>query len=320
MTAPRPNYPCLPFKQPSPQFWPDPQIVKYMHNAKFDMTVLERHGMPVEPPIFDTMIASWLGRNAPGVRHGLKDLVKEALNIQMTEIKALIGTGKKQITMDRVPIGKATPYAAADVDMTLRLAEQVEQPLRAGEGQLWHIFESLELPLIYVLKDMELAGIKLDVDALRQMSSQMARRLAELGQEIHRAAGVTFNVNSTQQLSDVLFDRLKLPTAGLKKTKSGHYSTAAGVLEQLRGQHPIIDLILEQRTLAKLISTYVDALPALVNPQNRASPHQLQSDRHFHRATVEQQSELAEHPHSHRAGPRNSAGLCGRAGPPPDCR
>ncbi len=245
----------------------DPNITKYMHNAKFDMTVLERHDMPVEPPIFDTMIASWLSNNAPNARHGLKDLAREKLNIQMTEIKELIGSGKKQLTMDRLPIEKVTPYAAADVDMTLRLADAVTDPLGANGGELWQIFQELELPLIYVLKDMELAGIKLDTEVLDQMSDQMAGRLAELEQEIHQAAGLTFNINSTQQLSDVLFGQLRLPTEGLKKTKSGHYSTAAGVLESLKGQHEIIDLILEQRTLAKLQSTYVDALPTLVNPQ-----------------------------------------------------
>jgi DNA polymerase-1 len=244
----------------------DADITKYMHNAKFDMTVLQRHGMPVAPPIYDTMVASWLGHNAQGARHGLKDLAKEKLNIQMTEIKELIGSGKKQLTMAQVPVEKVTPYAAADVDMTMRLVESVDEPLQENE-QLQHIFQTLELPLIYVLKDMELAGIKLDTDALRQMSAQFGNRLAELEKKIQDAAGQPFNVNSTQQLSDVLFSKLGLPTEGLKKTKSGHYSTAAGVLESLQGEHEIIDHILEQRQLAKLKSTYVDALPALVNPQ-----------------------------------------------------
>jgi len=241
----------------------DSAITKYMHNAKFDIMVLERHGMPVEPPIYDTMIASWLGNNAPNARHGLKELTREQLNIQMTEIKELIGSGKKQITMDQVPIAQATPYAAADVDMTLRLAEAVDKPLQ-DNGDLRQIFNELELPLIYVLKDMELAGIKLDTDALRQSSNQMARRLGELELEIYEAAEQEFNINSTQQLSDVLFGKLGLPTQGLRKTKSGHYSTAADVLDSLQGQHEIIDFILEQRTLAKLKSTYLDALPELV--------------------------------------------------------
>jgi len=243
----------------------DPAIDKYMHNAKFDITVLERHGLPVEPPIFDTMIAAYLLNNAPGARYGLKELAREQLNVQMTEIKELIGTGAKQLTMDRVPVEQVTPYAAADVDLTLQLAEQLEPELRQHE-QLWQIFQDLELPLIYVLKDMELAGIKLDIDALRQMSQEMTGRLGELERDICEIAGLQFNINSTQQLSDVLFGKLALPTAGLRKTKSGHYSTAADVLESLRGLHEIVELILEHRSLAKLKSTYIDALPALANP------------------------------------------------------
>ncbi|MCB0169379.1 MAG: DNA polymerase I [Anaerolineae bacterium] len=241
-------------------------VLKYMHNAKFDMVLLRRHGMPVEPPIYDTMIAAYIGNNAPAARYGLKELVRENLNIQMTEIKELIGSGKNQLTMDQIPVEQVTPYAAADVDMTLRLADIVDKPLQEDKD-FRHIFEELDLPLIYVLIDMELAGIKLDTDALRQMSNQMARRLGELEQEVYQVAGVEFNLNSTQQLSDVLFKNLGLPTQGLRKTKSGFYSTAANVLEGLQGQHPIIELILEHRTLAKLKSTYVDALPALVNPR-----------------------------------------------------
>ncbi|NJN96421.1 MAG: DNA polymerase I [Anaerolineales bacterium] len=244
----------------------DPVITKYMHNAKFDMTVLQQHGLPVAPPIFDTMVASWVGNNAPEARHGLKDLAREKLNLQMTEIKELIGSGKSQITMAQVPVEKVTPYAAADVDMTLRLVESVQKPLR-DIPELGQIFYDMELPLIYVLKDMELAGVKLDTSALGVMSKQMAQRLAELEHEIHRAAGLTFNINSTQQLSDLLFNKLGLPTEGLSKTKSGHYSTAAGVLEELKGKHEVIDLILEHRGLTKLKSTYVDALPLMVNPK-----------------------------------------------------
>lgn len=244
----------------------DSRITKFMHNAKFDMTVLRRHGMPVEPPIFDTMVASWLTNNAPEAKHGLKDLALSELNIEMTPIKTLIGTGKSQITMAQVPIETVTPYAAADVDLTLRLADIMVNRLRENE-RLQKIFDEIELPLIYVLMEMELAGIKVDVAVLKEISRQLSRRLGELEAEIRQMAGVDFNINSTQQLSDVLFGKLKLPTAGLRKTKSGHYSTAAGALEDLAGKHPIIDLILEHRTLKKLQNTYVDALPKLVNPR-----------------------------------------------------
>ncbi len=243
----------------------NPDITKFMHNAKFDMTVLLRHGMPIEPPIFDTMIASWLTNNAPEARHGLKSLALTELNIQMTPIKDLIGSGKNQITMAQVPIEKATPYAAADVDMTLRLADKMIAALDENSA-LKKIFETIELPLIYVLQGMELTGIKLDVQVLHAISREIHQRINILTDEIHQLAKTPFNINSTQQLSDVLFNKLHLPTAGLKKTKSGHYSTAAGVLENLAGKHPIIDLILEHRTLKKLQSTYVDALPKLVNP------------------------------------------------------
>jgi DNA polymerase-1 len=244
----------------------DPQITKYMHNAKFDMTVLERHGMPVEPPIFDTMVASWLDNNAPEARHGLKELALTKLNIQMTQISELIGSGKSQITMAEVPIEKAAPYAAADVDLTLRLADDLVGALHRYPANQY-LFDELEMPLIYVLKDMELAGIKVDVEVLQEISVVLNRRLDELSEQIYGLAGQSFNLNSTQQLSDILFNKLGLPTQGLKKTASGHYSTAAGVLESLIYQHEIVELILEQRTLGKLQSTYVDTLPKLVNPK-----------------------------------------------------
>jgi DNA polymerase-1 len=243
-----------------------PAITKYMHNAKFDMTVLERHGLPVAPPIYDTMIAAWLTDNAPGARYGLKDLVRQHLNIQMTEIKELIGSGKNQRSMADVPIEDCAPYACADVDMTLRLVSPMDQRLKKDDEAAWRVFQELELPLIYVLKDMELAGVKLDVALLRELSGQLAAQLGKLERDITAAAGRPFNINSTQQLSDILFKELKLPSVGLRTTKSGHFSTAAEVLEGLLGKHPIIDLILQHRSVAKLKSTYVDALPAMVNP------------------------------------------------------
>lgn len=242
-------------------------ITKYMHNAKFDMVVLQRHGMPVKQPIFDTMVASWLTNNAPQARHGLKDLTLQELNIQMTRFKELVGKAKEKVTIDKIPIEEVTPYASADVDMTLRLADLMIKRLKSDEGQAAAIFESLEMPLIYVLADMELTGIKIDVAILKQISTRLTSRLNELEEVIYAEAGQSFNVNSTQQLSDILFTKLSLPTTGIKKTKSGHYSTAAATLETLRGTHRIIDLVEEHRHLNKLQNTYVDALPALVNPQ-----------------------------------------------------
>jgi DNA polymerase-1 len=240
----------------------DDTLQKIAHNAKYDITVLAQHGLETRGPFFDTMIASWL--ISPVGSHGLKNLAWTRLGVEMTEITELIGSGKKQITMAQVPVEKVAPYACADVDMTLRLVDELTQELK--ERGLWSLFTDVEMPLVPVLTDMERAGIRLDVAVLHEMSDQLEQRLHEIEREIQDWVGYNFNINSTQQLSDALFTKLALPTDGLRKTKSGYYSTAAGVLEGLRGQHPVIDLILEQRQLTKLKSTYVDALPQLVNP------------------------------------------------------
>ncbi len=240
----------------------DSTIPKVAHNAKYDLTILHRYGLDVTPISFDTMLAAWLLEPASrGL--GLKDQSWARLGIEMTKIEQLIGKGAKQITMAQVPIAGAAPYAAADVDIPLQLKTKLEPELR--EKQLWPLFAEVEMPLIPVLSQMEQTGVALDVGYLQQMSVELAGRLEILVGEIHTLAGHPFNVNSTQQLSTVLFAELELPTVGLKKTKSGHYSTAATVLESLRGSHKIVDLILEHRELAKLKSTYVDALPNMVN-------------------------------------------------------
>jgi DNA polymerase-1 len=210
------------------------------------------------------MSAAWLIHPSSRGR-GLKDQVCTRLRVEMTPIADLIGAGKHQITMDRVPAATAAAYAAADAAMTLRLA-QVLLPELAQKG-LTSLFRDIEMPLVPVLVDMEAAGIKLDVAVLRQMSVELTARLRQLELEIQQIAGYAFNINSTQQLADVLFGKLGLPAEGLKKTQAGAYSTAADVLEGLRGKHEIVDLILEQRQLSKLLSTYVDALPAMVNPR-----------------------------------------------------
>jgi len=236
---------------------------KLAHNAKYDLIVCRRHGLPVLGPILDTMIGEFL--LDPGSRSlGLKPLTFKRLGIEMTPIKDLIGTGKKQITIDHSSIERVTDYAAADVDMTWRLAEQILPEL--SERGLDALFYDLEMPLLPVLADMEMAGVVLDADYLAGMSEELSERLEALATDIFADVGYSFNLNSTQQLSDALFGKLGLPTAGLKKTKSGHYSTAAGVLEGLRGRHPVIDNLLEYRQLTKLQSTYVKALPKLINP------------------------------------------------------
>ncbi len=238
--------------------------VKVAHNAGYDLSILNRYGLRIEGELIDTMIAAWL--LDPSNRGlGLKDLAWTRLHTEMTPIADLIGSGKSQITMDRVPAATAAAYAGADAVMTLRLAD-VLLPEVAEKGLL-PLFRDIEMPLVPVLVDMEAVGIKLDVQVLQQMSVELTARLRQLELEIQRIAGYAFNINSTQQLSDVLFGKLGLPTEGLKKTQAGTYSTAADVLEGLRGQHEIVDLILEQRQLSKLLSTYVDALPSMVNPR-----------------------------------------------------
>jgi DNA polymerase-1 len=241
----------------------DAKLPKYGHNLKYDIAVLERAGAPVEGLAFDTMVAEWLA-NPASKNLGLKNLAWARLKQRMTPITDLIGTGKDQLTMEQVPVAQAAPYACADVDMTHRLVDVLKPEL---EGKrLWSLFTDVEMPLIPVLTAMETAGVRLDVAFLEQMSEQLTGRLGELETQIQETVGYAFNANSTQQLSDALFKTLGLPTQGMRRTKSGHYSTAAGVLERLRGKHSVIDLILEYRALAKLKSTYVDALPQMVNP------------------------------------------------------
>lgn len=242
----------------------DPAIPKVGHNLKFDLEVLARHGLRPAPLTFDTLLAEWLCD--PASRNlGLKSLAWIRLGVEMVEISELIGRGAKQITMDCVPIARVAQYAGADVDMTLRLVDVLEPELR--ERGLWRLFTELEMPLISVLADMEMTGIALDVDYLRLMSSRLQAQLDDLSQQITALVGHAFNLNSPQQLSHVLFDHLGLvPPDRSRKTSAGRFSTAADVLESLRGKHAVVDLILEHRELSKLKSTYVDALPEQVNP------------------------------------------------------
>jgi DNA polymerase-1 len=242
----------------------NPNIPKFGHNVKYDYVVLRRHGLGFAPLAFDTMVAEWLCD--PASRNlGLKNLAWVRLGIEMTHIEKLIGRGKSQITMAQVPVGDAAPYAAADVDMTHRLVSVLEPELR--QKQAWNLFAEVEMPLIPVLADMEMHGVLLDLDFLAGMSQKLGGMLADLERQIYGQVGYTFNINSTQQLSEALFARLGLPREGLPKTSTGIISTAAAVLETLRDQHEVVGLILEHRELSKLKSTYVDALPQLVNPE-----------------------------------------------------
>ncbi len=239
-------------------------IQKIGHNLKYDIIMLARYGLRVAPLSFDTMIAEWLVN--PASRNlGLKKLAFARLGEQMIEIEQLIGKGKNQISMAEVVIEKAAPYAAADAEICLQLYPLLEKDLaRVGSREL---LDEMEMPLIDVLAEMEMAGILLNMPFFSEFSDQLATRLDEIKKEVTELVGKDFNLNSTQQLSDVLFTTLGLqPPDRTRKTKSGHYSTSAAVLEGMRGDHPVVDLILEQRELSKLKSTYVDALPAAINP------------------------------------------------------
>ena len=241
------------------------EIPKVAHNAKFDYIILDRHGLTVSPVGGDTMISEWL--SDPGTKFkGLKDLSLQRLGIEMTNIESLIGKGRNQKSFAEVPIADAAPYAAADADVTLRLYEPLQEEVKE-KGMLE--LQALELELIPILADMEQAGIGVDIDFFQTMSAELGGLINAAEEKIYAIAGHPFNINSTQQLSDVLFKELDLPHERLRRTKSGHYSTASDVLENLKpsDEHGIVTEILAYREMQKLKSTYVDALPELVNEE-----------------------------------------------------
>ncbi|MFL5735511.1 MAG: DNA polymerase I, partial [Chloroflexia bacterium] len=235
----------------------DETVLKDAHNAKYDSMVLRRAGMPVEGLGVDTMIAAYLlGRNSLS----LKDLAFTELGVQMVPIEELIGKrGRNQLTMDLVPIDAAGAYATADVAVTERLRHQFMPQLEA-DGVL-ELMQEIEMPLIPVLAGMELVGVALDVPWLQKLSTIMHRKVGELQEKIYEEAKHPFNINSPQQLGQVLFEELQLP--GRRRTQTG-YSTDREVLDNLRGLHPIVDELIEYRQLIKLKNTYIDALPLLV--------------------------------------------------------
>ncbi len=244
-------------------FMGNPDLPKAGHNIKYDALVLEQNGLKVDPLSFDTMIAAWLVDPASH-NLGLKDMAGDLLGISMTHIEELIGSGKAQTTMDTVPIAKAAPYAAADAEVTLRLVPLLTEKLKSHNCQ--KIFSEIEMPLTPVLMQMEATGISLDKAFFEKFSQEIGTRLGEIQSQVFESVGYPFNLNSTQQLSKVLFETLKLDPPG-KKTASGHYSTSAAVLDELSGKHPAVDMLLEYRELAKLKSTYLDALPLQINPR-----------------------------------------------------
>ncbi len=237
----------------------DAKIAKVAQNGKFDITVLAEHGTNLKKLAFDTMLAAYLlcEKNI-----GLKALAFNKLGVEMKPITDIIGKGPKQMSMAMADIEEVADYACADADITFRLRSVLESELH--QAGLWKLFSEVEMPLVPVLVAMERSGVALDVELLRDMSHSLGKEMLRLEAEIYNSVGYKFNINSSQQLSRILYDDLKLP--GGRKTKSG-YSTEAAVLEQLRGTHPVIDLILQYRQLAKIKSTYTDAFQTLINPK-----------------------------------------------------
>ncbi|MBP6943124.1 MAG: DNA polymerase I [Candidatus Buchananbacteria bacterium] len=238
----------------------DSNILKIGHNLKFDRQVIETHGFTLANASFDTMIASYL-LNAGHRQHGLDALAFVELGYEMQPIEELIGKGKTEISMTEVPIEKVSWYACEDADITWQLYQKFSQEL--PEKNLQKLFDTLEMPLVEVLAAMERLGIKIDGQQLEKLSDKHGKRLKKIEQEAYEMAGKEFNLASPKQLKEVLFTTLQISTDGIGKTKTG-ISTAANELEKMRGKHPIIELILEYRELSKLKSTYLDALPQLI--------------------------------------------------------
>ncbi|MCH7677081.1 DNA polymerase I, partial [candidate division KSB1 bacterium] len=239
----------------------DGNIKKSGHNIKYDMLVLARYGIYLEGVSFDTMVASYL-INPTLRQHNLDSLALEHLNHTKIRLSDLIGKGKKQLSISEVPVEKLAEYACEDADITFRLSEIFEPQLESAG--LTKLLQEVEIPLIHVLMDVEKNGVALDLDFLKQMSLDMEAKVGKLITNIYHMAGVEFNINSTQQLGHILFEKLQLPRK--RKTKTG-YSTDAAVLEELARIHELPKTLLEYRELTKLKSTYVDALPNLINPE-----------------------------------------------------
>ncbi len=237
----------------------DPAILKIGQNMKYDAKIFARHGIRVDP-IDDTMLMS-AAMYAGLHNHGMDQLSDKYLNHQPIPIKSLLGSGKTQVTFDRVGIDDAVKYAAEDADVTLRLWQKFKPNLH--RAQVTTVYETLERPLVPVLAEMEMHGIQVDRDTLSRMSNAFAQKMAGLEAEIQEAAGVPFNVGSPKQLGEILFDKLKLP--GGEKGKTGAYATGADILEDLATEHHLPGLVLDWRQLAKLKSTYTDALQDHIN-------------------------------------------------------
>ncbi len=239
------------------------RILKVGQNIKYDIEVLRHYGVEVRGRLFDTMIAHYLLQ--PELRHNMDYMAEVYLNYRTIHIEELIGPkGKQQANMRDLPPGEIYEYAAEDADITLRLKNVLEPKLKEVNAE--RLFWDIEMPLVNVLADMELTGVRLDTEALRETSQGLGKRLEELEQRIYQQAGHSFNIASPKQVGDVLFDEMKLVEKP-RKTKKGQFVTSEEVLQQLRGKAPIVADILDYRGLRKLLSTYIEALPKLVNPR-----------------------------------------------------
>jgi len=244
------------------KFLENPKVQKFGQNIKYDLEVLHRYDIDIDPISFDTMLASYV-LDPSARQHSLDFLAMKHFDYKMQPITDLIGTGKKQTTFDTVPVDKAVFYAVEDADLTYRL-RGVFAPL-IDELELQNLYYNIELPLIKVLAAMEETGIRVDDKFLGKLSKDMDRKLAGIQKEIHKIAGGEFNINSTRQLSHILFEKLNLPTKGKTAKKTG-YSTDVKVLEELSQIHEFPKLILDYRQLTKLKNTYIDAIPKLISP------------------------------------------------------
>ncbi|MCL1944089.1 MAG: DNA polymerase I [Candidatus Azobacteroides sp.] len=242
-------------------FFADETIEKIGQNIKYDILILKNYEIEVKGKFFDTMIAHYLIQ--PELNHGMDYLAEIYLKYKTIHIEELIGPrGKNQLNMRNIPVEKVAEYAAEDADVTFKLKNIFKKELQTNN--LESLFYDIEMPLSKVLADIEWTGVKIDTDALHKSSKTLTKQMTEIENEIYEIAETKFNVNSARQIGEILFDKLKIQEKA-KKTKTGQYSTSEEVLENLKGKHPIIDKILEYRMLKKLLSTYIDALPLLIN-------------------------------------------------------
>jgi DNA polymerase-1 len=244
-------------------FFQSEHIEKIGQNIKFDLLMLSMYDIHLKGKMFDTMIAHYLVQ--PELRHGMDYLAEIYLKYRTIHYDELVGgKGKNQLDIRSVELDKLCDYAAEDADITFRLKQILEKEII--ENGLEELFYEIEMPLMKVLATMEKTGVRIDSEALAQSSEILTKEMDLLEKEIHEIAGIDFNVSSPMQVGEVLFDRLGLDDKA-KKTKTGQYSTAEDVLEKIRSKHPIIGKILDYRGLKKLLSTYIDALPQMINPK-----------------------------------------------------